>query len=182
VAERVGRGSLTGWWEPRPGACPNIRGGITIERDLSTGTKLWLSGWTKPITGGDFVSLLVEIADQCREPVPDEDQRCVPTIQSVTGETNCTFRRDRVSEDAIKTEAVGVPIRSSSPAAERMRLHRKRRRQGMHSLRTSLHVTQIDGLVRKGLLSQEDRADPEALQRAIDALFSRVLEDTGRDA
>ena len=34
MAERVGRGSLTGRWEPRPGACPNIRGGITIERDL----------------------------------------------------------------------------------------------------------------------------------------------------
>ncbi|MDR3489210.1 MAG: hypothetical protein P4M05_30465, partial [Bradyrhizobium sp.] len=73
---------------------------ITIERDLSTGTKLWLSGWTKPITGGDFVSLLVEIADQCREPVPDEDQRCVPTASCDTGDTNHTLRRDRASEDA----------------------------------------------------------------------------------
>jgi len=51
MAERVGRGSLTGTWEPRPGACPNIRGGITIDRDLRAGTKLWLAGWTKTIAG-----------------------------------------------------------------------------------------------------------------------------------
>ena len=30
IGERIGRGSLTGRWEPRPGACPNIRGGITL--------------------------------------------------------------------------------------------------------------------------------------------------------
>ena len=43
---RVGQGTLTGRWEPRPGACPNIRGGITIERDIPARTKLWLTGWT----------------------------------------------------------------------------------------------------------------------------------------
>ena len=61
MTEPVGRGSLTGRWEPRPGACPNIRGGITIDRDLPAKTKLWLTGWTKTVarrrgcvgTGGD---------------------------------------------------------------------------------------------------------------------------------
>ena len=61
---RVGKGSLTGHWKPRPGACPNIRGGITIERDLRAGSRLWLTGWTQTIAGGDFVSLVVEIADK----------------------------------------------------------------------------------------------------------------------
>ena len=177
MAERVGGGSLTGRWEPRPGVCPNIRGGITIERDLPAGTKLWLTGWTKTITGGDFVSVLVEIADKFRE-AEDADPQCAPTAQYATGDTNCTLRRDRVSEDGMTTEAEGVPVRSLSPAAERMRLYRKRRRRGMHSLRTSLHVTQIDGLIRKGLLRQEDRDDLEALQRAIDALISTTLDDT----
>jgi hypothetical protein len=64
VTERVGRGSLTGRREPRPGACPNIRGGITIDRDLPAKTKLWLTGWTRSIAGGEFVSVLVEIADE----------------------------------------------------------------------------------------------------------------------
>ena len=59
---RVGRGSLTGRWEPRPGGCPNIRGGITIERDLPANTRLWLTGWTKTVAGGELVSVLVEIA------------------------------------------------------------------------------------------------------------------------
>jgi hypothetical protein len=77
----------------------------------------------------------------------------------------------------MNTETVGVPIHSTSPAAERMRLYRKRRRRGIHSLRTSLHVTQIDGLIRKGFLEQEDRGDLEALQRAIDALISTALDD-----
>ncbi len=68
MPERVGRGSLTGRWKRRPGACPNIRGGITIERDLRAGTKLWLTGWTKTIAGGEFVSILVEIADKRGRP------------------------------------------------------------------------------------------------------------------
>jgi len=64
MVERVGRGSLTGRWEPRAGACPNILGGITLERALPAKTKLWLTGWTKAIGGGEFVSLKVEIADE----------------------------------------------------------------------------------------------------------------------
>jgi len=67
MAERVGRGSLTGQWQRRPGACPNIRGGITLERDLPANTRLWLTGWTRTIAGGAVVSLLVEIADKGRE-------------------------------------------------------------------------------------------------------------------
>jgi hypothetical protein len=64
MAESVGRGSLTGRWKPRPKGCPNIRGGITIEHTLPAGTKLWVTGWTEPIAGGEIVSLLVEIADK----------------------------------------------------------------------------------------------------------------------
>jgi hypothetical protein len=65
---RVGRGSLTGRWKRRPGSCPNIRGGITIERGLPANTRLWLTGWTKAIPGGDVVSLLVEIANKAGRP------------------------------------------------------------------------------------------------------------------
>ena len=68
MAERVGQGTLTGRWEPRLGAYPNIRGGITIERDLPAKTKLWLTGWTKTIGEGEFVSVLVEIADEGGRP------------------------------------------------------------------------------------------------------------------
>jgi hypothetical protein len=66
--DRVGRGSLTGTWESWPGG-PNIRGGLTVERDIPANTKLWLSGWTRKIAGGEFVSLLLEIADEDGRPV-----------------------------------------------------------------------------------------------------------------
>jgi len=68
MADRVGKGSLTGRWKPGPGACPNIRGGVTIERDLPANTRLWLTGWTKTIPGGEVVSLLVEIANKAGRP------------------------------------------------------------------------------------------------------------------
>jgi hypothetical protein len=42
-----------------------------------------------------------------------------------------------------------------SDAAERMRLYRKRRRQGMRYVRIPLHVTEIDTLIRMGLLKGE---------------------------
>lgn len=68
MTERVGRGTLTGKWKPRPGSSPNIRGGITIERDLPANARLWLTGWTKTIPGGDVVCLLVEIANKAGRP------------------------------------------------------------------------------------------------------------------
>ncbi len=67
MAERVGRGSLTGRWKPRQGG-PNIRGGLTIERDVPAKTRLWLTGWTKVIAGGEVVSILVEIAEEGGRP------------------------------------------------------------------------------------------------------------------
>jgi hypothetical protein len=62
-----------------------------------------------------------------------------------------------------------------SPSALRMRLHRKRRLRGMTSLTVWLHVTEIDGLVRKGLLRQERRNEKEALRGAIYEVLARAL-------
>jgi hypothetical protein len=67
--------------------------------------------------------------------------------------------------------------RSSSPAAVRMRLYRKQRRQGMQFIRIPLHVTEIDGLIRMRLLKEEQRQDVEARQTAILGLVYRALED-----
>jgi hypothetical protein len=50
--------------EAQPGRNCFIRGWITIDRDLTAGTKLWLTDWTKMIVGGEIVSLIVEIADE----------------------------------------------------------------------------------------------------------------------
>jgi hypothetical protein len=59
-------------------------------------------------------------------------------------------------------------------AAERMRRHRQRRRDGLRCLVIELRETEIDTLVCKGLLKSETRNDTRAI---IDALYAH-LENT----
>ena len=66
---------------------------------------------------------------------------------------------------------------SSTPVIERMRLYRKRRRQGLQYVRIELHVTDVDSLIRVELLKEEQRQDPEAVQAAVTGLIYRALED-----
>ena len=62
-----------------------------------------------------------------------------------------------------------------SPAAERMRLHRERRRNGMLSLWIELRVTEIDALVSIGLLQAETRNDPNAIREALYGYLDQTL-------
>jgi hypothetical protein len=65
-----------------------------------------------------------------------------------------------------------------SAAAERMRLHRERRRKGLRCLVIELRETEIDALVRKGLLKIEMRNDANAIIEAVYAHFDRTLDLT----
>ncbi len=65
---------------------------------------------------------------------------------------------------------------SPSPAAERMRRHRERRRDGMRCLRVELRDTEIGALVRKGLLKPETRHDPNAIADALYDYLERTLD------
>ena len=66
-----------------------------------------------------------------------------------------------------------------SATAERMRLYRKRRQQGLQYVRIPLRVTEIDGFVRMGYLRQEERQDHEALRAAVLFLIHLALDDVG---
>jgi len=66
------------------------------------------------------------------------------------------------------------PARSA--AAERMRLHRERRRQGLRCLTIELRETEIDALVREGLLERETRNDANAIIDALYAHLNRTLD------
>jgi len=46
--------------------------------------------------------------------------------------------------------------------AERMRLYRKRQRQGLQYVRILLHVTDIDGLIHLGLLNFLRKLSPKS--------------------
>ena len=62
-----------------------------------------------------------------------------------------------------------------SQAAGRMRRHRQRRRNGLRCLNVQLRETEIETLIRKGLLKADARNDPHAIREALHAHFDRTL-------
>ena len=62
-----------------------------------------------------------------------------------------------------------------SPAAERMRLHRERKKNGMRCVMIELRETEIDVLIRKGFLTADTRNDTSEIIDAIYAYFDREL-------
>ena len=62
-----------------------------------------------------------------------------------------------------------------SPAAERMRLHRERKKNGMRCLMIELRETEIDALIRKGFLTADTRNDTQATIDALYAYFDHEL-------
>jgi hypothetical protein len=66
--------------------------------------------------------------------------------------------------------------RTYSLAAERMRRHRQRRREGLTHVPIDLRRSEIDGLVRLGLLSAETRNDVTAIRKSLYQYFERTLD------
>ena len=62
-----------------------------------------------------------------------------------------------------------------SAAAERMRRHRQRRRVGLRCFTVELRATEIETLIRKGLLKWETRNDRNAIFKALYAFFDHTL-------
>jgi hypothetical protein len=60
-------------------------------------------------------------------------------------------------------------------AAERMRHHRQRRRDGLRCLMIELRETEIETLICKGLLKWETRNDRSAIIRALYEFFDHTL-------
>ncbi len=67
---------------------------------------------------------------------------------------------------------------SSPTAAERMRLHRKRRRGGYRHVRILVHPAEIEALVAKGYLAFDERENTEAVQFAISGLLTQLVRDS----
>jgi hypothetical protein len=71
------------------------------------------------------------------------------------------------------TDATSPP--SISAAAERMRRHRQRRRDGLRCLNVELRETEIDALIGLKLLTAETCNDPGAVCDALYAHLDRTL-------
>jgi hypothetical protein len=68
-------------------------------------------------------------------------------------------------------------LSSRTAAAERMRRHRQRRRDGLRCLGIELRETEIDALVHKRLLKPETRNDTSAI---IEALYVHLESTLGQ--
>ena len=82
-----------------------------------------------------------------------------------------------MQQDTEKKSLMSRPgnARTYSLAAERMRLHRNRRRQGLRCITVELRETEIDALVRRGLLKAETRNDMYAVRRALYQYLDQTL-------
>jgi hypothetical protein len=76
----------------------------------------------------------------------------------------------------MRTNVPMKRVESSSAAAERMRRYRKRRREGVRSVRILLRVTTIDDMIRFGLLEEGQRERPEALRAVVVYLIRQAME------
>ena len=56
-----------------------------------------------------------------------------------------------------------------------MRLHRERRSLGLRCLTIELRETEVDVLIRNGLLKPETRNNPKAVRGALYEFFDRTL-------
>ena len=65
----------------------------------------------------------------------------------------------------VNNREASTSNRSLSPAAERMRRHRERRRQRLRCVMVELRETEIIGLVRRGLLHPDARSVPGEIVR-----------------
>jgi hypothetical protein len=66
-------------------------------------------------------------------------------------------------------------IINRSPAAERMRAHRDRKKSGMRCVMLELRETEIDALIRKGFLKADARNDKSQITDALYAYFDHEL-------
>ena len=64
-------------------------------------------------------------------------------------------------------------------AAERMRRHRQRHRDGYRCLMIELRETEVDALIKKGLLAAESRLDYDSVQLAFYAFLDCALGELG---
>ena len=69
-----------------------------------------------------------------------------------------------------------MSVTNPPPAAERIRRHRERRREGLRCLWVELRDSELDALVQEKLLEPQLRHDENAIADALYAHLERTLE------
>ena len=79
------------------------------------------------------------------------------------------------NDDEMTTVQPTIDPVPRSPAAERMRAHRERRRLGLRCLTVQLFEAEIDVLIGKGFLKADARNAPDAVREALYAFLDGAL-------
>jgi hypothetical protein len=90
---------------------------------------------------------------------------------------NSIARENQVREPYMSPDPE-MPITPAAPiaaAAERMRNHRERRRLGLRCVTIEFRESELDLLIRWGLLKADARNDTHALRDAVHAFLDRAL-------
>jgi hypothetical protein len=77
--------------------------------------------------------------------------------------------------ESVATPIVAIPKIARGGAAERMRRSRQRRRDGLRCFRLEIRDSEIEGLVRRGLLPASEQTNRNAIMKAMYAFFDRTL-------
>jgi hypothetical protein len=79
--------------------------------------------------------------------------------------------------DSIEAAITSPPAEPAtcSPAAERMRRHRQRKKDGLRSLTIELREREVDALIGRGLLKPETRNVTYDVQMALYAFLEATL-------
>jgi hypothetical protein len=97
-------------------------------------------------------------------------------IEITTGARQTYYGGAAVGRGVVLTlELRGLTNTTTSPAAERMRRSRQRRRDGLRSLRIELRETEIDKLIRSGFLDRASCNDANAVLGALYRVFDRIF-------
>lgn len=73
------------------------------------------------------------------------------------------------------TDAHDSVSTAPSASARRMRLHRKRRRQGLRCVMIELRASEVEALVGRGFLRAETRNSEQAIKEALYAFLDQTL-------
>jgi hypothetical protein len=91
------------------------------------------------------------------------------TLSAATERSTLVDQQNEPSKSTISE-----PVRPSA-AAQRMRRHRQRVHKGLRCLVIELRETEVDTLVRQGLLQAEMRNDKRAVRKGLYAFLDRAL-------
>jgi hypothetical protein len=75
----------------------------------------------------------------------------------------------------LMTHNTEMTSSSRRSAADRMRLHRERRRKGLRCVIVELRETEVDALIRKGMLNADARNNSRAVRKALYAHLDQTL-------